>query len=258
MELLWRVIRTPAEARISHLGKIRRLNGGVFHEERVGERAMGYKPTVHIVDHDVETRTAIRIMVHEMGLVCEEYASGFGFLDNFDRHRPGCLVMEVRILDVSGPQIQRRLLAEGVRIPVIFLSGQASVPVVVRVMRDGAVYFLEKPWEEQQLWDAIQAAVRLDAKQRRDARRQREIKARLGRLKPAERDVLRMILEGRPNKEIARRQDVSIRTIETRRGNVMRKLGARNLAELLQIALAANGELRKDSEPRLDLVEALP
>jgi len=215
---------------------------------------MSDKPTVFVVDHDPATRDAVRDLAVEMGLRCEAYASGFDFLDQFDRRRHGCLVMEVRILDVSGPQIQRRLASEGVRIPIIFLAAETSVPEVVRVMRDGAVHFLEKPFDPQELWETVQNAIWAD-RRRRDAEKQREdLERKFSALCPEEREVLKLVLEGKPNKEIARAQHVSVRTVESRRSHVMEKLGAGSLVGLAQIASNLNGRLTGSSveAPRAD------
>jgi len=204
---------------------------------------MSEKPTVFVVDHDPATRDAVRDLAAEMDLNCKTYASGFEFLDNFERDRHGCLVMEVRILDVSGPQIQRRLAAEGVKIPIIFLAAETSVPVVVRVMREGAVHFFEKPFDTEELWEAIQNAIWTDRYRREEEKRLKAVERRFSTLRPKEREVLAMVLEGRPNKEIARAQDVSVRTVESRRSHVMEKLGAGSVVELVQIALRLNDQL---------------
>jgi len=206
---------------------------------------MSGKPTVFVVDHDPSTRDAVRDLAAEMRLDCKPYASGFEFLDNFDRDRHGCLVLEVRILDVSGPQIQRRLAAEGVKIPMIFLAAETSVPVVVRVMREGALHFFEKPFDAEGLWEAIQNAVWLDRNRREEEKRLRALQRKFSTLRPEEREVLRMVLEGRPNREIARVQDVSVRTVEARRSHLMQKLDAGSVVELVQAAFSVNGHLSR-------------
>jgi len=210
---------------------------------------MSDKPTVFVVDHDPATRDAVRDLAAEMGLHCEAYASGFDFLDHFDRRRHGCLVMEVRILDVSGPQIQRRLASEGVKIPIIFLAAETSVPVVVRVMRDGAVHFFEKPFDPQELWEAVQNAIWAD-RRRRDAEKQRkDLDRKFSTLRHEEREVLRMVLEGKPNKEIARAQHVSVRTVESvpRHGKTRRGLPGGARADRLESQRAPQRFPRRSS-----------
>jgi FixJ family two-component response regulator len=214
---------------------------------------MSERPTVFVVDHDPATRDAVRDLAGEMDLDCKTYASGFEFLDNFERDRHGCLVMEVRILDVSGPQIQRRLAAEGVKIPIIFLAAETSVPAVVRVMREGAVHFFEKPFDTQELWEAMQSAIWMDRNRREEEERRKAVEWRLSSLSSKEREVFAMVLEGKPNKEIARIQDVSVRTVESRRSHVMEKLGVGSLVELVRIGAGLNGQL---GAPRVDAPQA--
>jgi FixJ family two-component response regulator len=176
-----------------------------------------------------------------MGLRCEGYTSGFEFLEGFDEEKPGCLVCELRILDISGPQIQRRLARLGAKLPVVFHTAHATVPMVVRVMQEGAISVLEKPADDQALWECIQRALRTEAQRREAQDRKRDIKAKLATLNKAEREVFQWVLAGKTNKQISRLQDVAVRTVELRRSNMMKKLGARSSSDLLEIVLALNG-----------------
>jgi FixJ family two-component response regulator len=200
---------------------------------------MESKPTVYAVDNDHSTTTFIRNLAEKMNLECQTHVSGLEFLDTFDGDTPGCLILALRIADISGPQIQRRLISRGVSTPVIFATAHATVPVIVRVMRDGALAVLEKPIVEQELWDAIQEAIRVDHRRRQDRQCAEQLKSRFVTVTPREHVVMDLLLEGKRNPEIAESLRLSIRTIELRRNRLMKKLQVRSLVELAQIAAAA-------------------
>lgn len=200
---------------------------------------MESKPTVYAVDNDHSTTTFIRNLAEKMNLECETHASGLEFLDTFDGGKHGCLILALRIVDISGPQIQRRLINRGITIPVIFVTAYGTVPVIVRVMRDGALSVLEKPIVEQELWDAIQEAIRLDRRRRQEKACAEQLKARFATVTEKEHVVLELLLEGKRNPEIAESLGLSIRTVELRRKRLMKELQVRSLVELAQIAVAA-------------------
>lgn len=197
------------------------------------------EPTIFVVDDDAATCREIRALSVMMNLRCEVYDSGLAFLESFDRSQCGCVVTELRVRGVNGLQLQQRLLADGVPLPVIFLSAHGSLPIAVRAMRAGAFHFLEKPIHEQELWDAIQGAVMMDQENRQTARQDAAIRERLAELTLKEEQVLRMIADGKGNRVIARELDVSMRTIEIRRNVLMKKLGTKTSEELLRFALVA-------------------
>lgn len=200
---------------------------------------MDSKVTIHVVDNARPDREAVCELVQTMGLRCEAYASGLEFLDRGHWTRPGCLIAEVRIPDISGPQIQRRLLASGAILPVIFAAAEASTSVVVRAMRDGAVHFMQKPVDRHELWESVQHALRLDRERRVRRRRQEQLLDLMATLSEDEETVLELVVQGMANREIARRQAVCLRTVEQRRSRIMRKLRANSLAELVQITLTS-------------------
>ena len=207
-----------------------RLPGTLVAED--GE-VMKSEPTVFLIDADGPTRDAVRDLVYTMNLPCEAYTSGQEFLDAYAPSRPGCVVLEVRIPEVNGLEIQERLTAQGAIIPVVFLTAQATVSIAVRAMRAGAVHFLEKPFREHELWDAIQEAVVLDAERRRSTAERERIDGQLAELTPKERQVLEMLAEGKSKHTIASEVGVSVRTIEIHRNRAMKKLGLSSLIELL-------------------------
>lgn len=198
--------------------------------------------TVFLVDADSIARNAIKDLVHSMRLPCAAFSSGAEFLENYDRSQAGCLVTELRIPDISGLQIQRRLREDDDPLPVIFVTAHACVSVVVQAMQAGAVDFFEKPPEEQELWEAIQRAIRVDRKRRRELSERASMKRRLGMLTPKQRDVLRLLAQGKGTRTIAEELDVSTRTIELHRSGAMRKLETKSLAELMCFAFAAYNE----------------
>src|SRR3989304_467910 len=149
--------------------------------------------TVFVVDSDALARNMVCDLARNMRLRYEAYASGRAFLEAYDRSRPGCLVSEVRIPDVSGLQIQRQLAIEGNPLPVIFLSAHATVAVVVRAMQGGAVHFLEKPPCEQELWEAIQEAIRVDVRGRVALLEKQRLKEKIGLLTGKEREGLELL-----------------------------------------------------------------
>lgn len=195
------------------------------------------EPTVFVVDPDGRTREAVCDLADMMNLRCEGYRSGREFLDAYAPSRPGCVVLEVRIPDINGLEIQERLTAEGVMSPVVFLTTQAGVSIAVRAMRAGALHFLEKPFREPELWDAIQEAIRLDTRRRSARAERKKLKDHLGQLTFAERELLAIIAEGKPKKTAASSLRVSVRTIELRQKRLIEKLGFDSSMELLRFAL---------------------
>lgn len=202
------------------------------------------KPAIFVVDTDPATCEAVQEMAATMNLGCAVYASGQDFLGAYRPSWTGCVVLELRLPGISGLQIQEYLVARGSLLPLIFVSGQATVPTAVRVMRAGALCVLEKPVREHELWDAVDEAIllnrqRIELSLRRD--RERDL---VESLTQKERQVLRLLAEGKSKKMIAKELEVCVRTIENRRNQLMQKLGATSLAELVRYALAV-----PDAEP---------
>jgi two-component system, LuxR family, response regulator FixJ len=196
-------------------------------------------PTVFVIDPDGATRSAIRELVSTINLPCEEYTSGREFFAGYTDSRQGCLVLEVRIPDMSGFQIERRLSASRNPLPMVFLSGQTDVSLAVELMRRGSVHYLQKPLRPLELLNAIQEAIALDDKRRRAWQKAQRIAERIALLTPKEQDVLRMMAEGKPNNAIAESLGVSRRTVEIRRANLTGKLRVKSPMALLRFALAA-------------------
>lgn len=207
------------------------------------------EPTVFIIDDDPAVRQALDVLVKSMHLRPEMYASAEEFLDTYDARRPGCMLLDVRMPGIGGLELLERLGAQETHVPVILLSAYGDVPMVVRAMKSGATTFLEKPCRDQQLWEAIQDALKWDVKNRTLAARKGRIERRIARLTDGEREVLAMLIDGMPNKGIAAQLGLSVRTIEVRRAKVMGKMEADSLAELIRLTLSADGPLGNPQTP---------
>lgn len=198
-------------------------------------------PTVFVIDDDEAARLSVCALATSMHVPSEGFASAEEFLAAFDPDRPGCIVADVRMPGASGVDLLEILEKRGARIPVIIVTAFADTPLTVRAMKGGAVTFLEKPCGHHELWDAIREALARDAASRIDAENLREVRTRLAKLTPDERQVLAMLVDGKPNKAIARELDVSLRTVESRRHNVFVKTGTSTVAELVRLVMQANG-----------------
>ena len=194
-------------------------------------------PIVYHVDEDDGTSQVVRQLTATMNLRCQAFASGREFLDAFEDDRCGCVVTELKVPEVNGLQIQQYLAAEGANLPVIFLTAHGTVPLAVRALRAGAFHFLQKPVHQQELWDAIQDAVELDEQRREAAERAEQLRKRLGKLTMKEEQVLYLLGEAKPTRKIAKELELSVRTIEVRRNQIMRKLGFKSPDELIRFAM---------------------
>ena len=206
---------------------------------------MSSEPTVFVVDDDSEVRETLKWLVESVGLKIETFASAQDFLNTYDPARPGCLVTDVRMPGMSGIELQAKLMAEEVTLPIIVVSGYADVPTAVRSMKGGAIDFVEKPFNEQMLLERIQLSILEDARLRQKRSQRERARARLRSLTPRERQVMDLVILGRSNKEIARELNISPKTVEVHRSNVMAKMNAQSLAELVTIAERTAGPTGK-------------
>ncbi len=200
---------------------------------------MAGEPTVFVVDDDEPMRTSLCALVRSMGIRAEAFCSAEEFLENYVEGRPGCLVTDVRMLGMSGLELQEKLRELDVHLPVIVMTAYATTPLTVRAMQGGALTLLEKPFEENELWDAIRKALAKDAEQRATNERRRELRRRVERLTPVQCEVMDWIVAGKSNKWIAKELDVGIRTVESRRREVFEQMQAESLAELVRLAIEA-------------------
>ncbi len=197
--------------------------------------------TVFVVDDDPAVRDSLALLVRSIDLPVETYASGREFLDTYDPTRFGCVVLDVRMPGISGIELQERLIAQGSTLPIIFITGHGDVAMAVRAVKAGALDFIEKPFNDQDLLDKIHEALDSDFEARRHLEEQHLIEARIASLTARERQVMELVVDGAPNKRIARKLEISQRTVEIHRANVMRKMQADSLAQLVRAVVAANG-----------------
>jgi FixJ family two-component response regulator len=198
--------------------------------------------TVLVVDDDADARQSLEFLIRSVGLNIRSYASAADFLASPDVESAGCLVLDLRMPGMSGLELQERLNEMNVGIPIILLTAYAEVPIAVKAMKAGAIDVIQKPYSQQVLLDRIQQAL---AKDRAGRQRQREIKVareKLSRLTEGERDVLERLRNGKSNKEIAIELGLTRRGIEARRANLMRKLEAESLADLLHLVMISDTE----------------
>ena len=195
---------------------------------------------VYVVDDDPDALEAVAALVGEMQLACQTYASAEAFLEAYDGHRPGCLVTDVRMLGMSGIELQEKLARDGFGLAVVVITAYADTPTTVRAIKGGAVTLLDKPCGDQELYDAIRIACMQDVQNLQQEKRTQTIRERIESLTPAENRVLERILQGDSNKMMARRLRVSVRTIEVRRQNIFQKMQANSVAELVRMCVEAN------------------
>lgn len=211
------------------------------HSSASGSEQIPLNAIVYVVDDDEDARKSLCALVLSMGLAARDFDSAEAFLRRYDPNQPGCLVTDYRMAGTSGLELQQQLNWRGVKIPVIMITAYATASLAVEVMRQGAVTLLEKPCDNQVLWDAIRQGLIRDARQRRAEQVRREIEIRLETLSPQERRVLDLMLAGKSNKLMALELGVSTRTIEGRRQRIFKKSGADSLPDLVRLVLKVQG-----------------
>lgn len=194
-------------------------------------------PRVFVVDDDPGVREGLRILLASAGHDVETFPDAPSFLAAYDGSRPGCAVLDIRMPGPSGLDLQDQLRARGLDIPVIMLTGHGTVPASVRAMKTGAVDFLEKPCDDRRLLEAIERGLRRDAELRQARTRRDELKARLARLTPRERQVFEALVAGRATKQIATQLGVSTQAVDAHRQHIRHKLQAETLAELVRVGV---------------------
>ena len=204
--------------------------------------------TVFIVDDDEEALASVHALVRSMGVQATPFTSAEAFLELYDDDCPGCLVTDVRMVGMSGIELQQKMQDLGIELPVIVLTAFARTPLTVKAMQNGAVTMLDKPYDDDDLWDAIRLGLQRDEESRAKRAYQRELRERIGRLTESERKVMDLVVAGLQNKSIAKRLDVSVRTVENRRREVFAKMQSVSVAELVRQVIAAGvGEVVPNS-----------
>lgn len=200
------------------------------------------KATVFVVDDDQAMRNSLKWLIESVGVQVESFSSADDFLAQYQAGRAGCLVLDVRMPGMSGLELQEHLVERNIHIPVVIITGHGDVPMAVRAMKAGAIDFIEKPFNDEALLDAIRRAIAFEEQQRSFHNEHLQIKQRLANLTPREHEVMEMVTDGKSNKEIANILGVSAKTIEAHRARVMEKMQAGSLAELVRMALAVTDD----------------
>jgi FixJ family two-component response regulator len=193
-------------------------------------------PTVFVVDDDASVRDALSSLLRSVDLEVETFGSAAEFLRAQLPDAPSCLVLDVRLPGVSGLDFQGELAKSGIHIPIIFVTGHGDIPMTVKAMKAGAVEFLTKPFRDQDMLDAIQVALERDRTRREQDGRLIRLKELFGSLTSREQEVIGLVTSGLMNKQIAAEMGVSVITVKVHRGNVMRKMGAKSLTDLVRMA----------------------
>src|SRR5262249_24094608 len=210
---------------------------------RGGNGRTNDRPTVYVIDDDVSPREALSLLFPSVGFDVRTYASVQEFLDAGPHDGAGCIVLDVRLPGISGLDFQSRCDGLGIHLPIVLMTGHSDVPMSVRAMKAGAVDFLPKPFRDQDMIDAVTAAIERDRERRAAERAGAEIRDRYASLSPREKQVMALVTVGKMNKQVAFDLGLSEITVKTYRGAVMQKMEARTFADLVRMAdaLALNG-----------------
>jgi FixJ family two-component response regulator len=193
--------------------------------------------TVFIVDDDEGVRDGLSLLLATVGLSCELHESAHDFLDAYDGDRRGCLLLDIRMPRMTGLDLQKKLEEMGCTLPVIFITGHGDIPMAVEAMRRGALDFIRKPFREHDLLERINEALNIDEDAHRKARDRQELADKLSTLSEREKQVFDRVADGQMNKVIAADLGISERTVEVHRGQVMKKLDVRTLAQLVRVKI---------------------
>ncbi|HAJ92511.1 MAG TPA: DNA-binding response regulator [Gammaproteobacteria bacterium] len=197
------------------------------------------EPTVFLVDDDHAVRDALELLLESAAFKTASFENATAFLNTYTQNQAGCLVLDIRMPDMSGMELQDVLTAKGITLPIIFLTGHGNVPMSARAFRTGAVDFMEKPFDESALLERIGEAIQLDRINRETVAKREHARARLTTLTPREQQVMLLVVTGKVNKEIAAELNLSHRTVEIHRSRVMEKTGTQSLTRLIELAIAS-------------------
>jgi len=201
-------------------------------------RGAAVQAKVYVVDDDQGMRDSTVWLLQSVGLQALPFATGQAFLEACVDDGPACVLLDVRMPGLGGLAVQQAMHARGLALPVVFVSGHADVPIVVRAFKAGACDFIEKPYNDQLLLDSVQAALERAGRVRQGDQALAQVQARIDSLTPRERDVFVPLAQGLSNREIAERLGISVKTVDLYRGRVMKRLQAASLAELVGMAIA--------------------
>ncbi|CAE6715698.1 Response regulator protein TodT [Paraburkholderia domus] len=202
------------------------------------QSAPSLAPIVYIVDDDNGMRTSLAWLLESVSVKSAGFANASEFLNAFDPGVPACLVLDVRMPEQSGFDVQAELNRQGATLPIIFVSGHGDIPMSVRALQNGAIDFVEKPYNSQQMLDRVQRALKLAAQRHAANQKQRDLKKRLESLTAREKEVLRGVIDGNGSKRIASDLSISVKTVDVHRASIKDKLGAASIAMLVRDVMA--------------------
>jgi FixJ family two-component response regulator len=194
------------------------------------------QPAIFVVDDDVSAREGIEDLLQSVGLRVVAFSSPLEFLEYERPEAPGCVILDVRLTNTSGLEVQKVLAEAGIGLPVIFVTGHGDIPMSVMAMKSGAIEFLTKPFREQCLLDAVNAGIEKDRKRREELKFVSELRRRFESLTPRERDVFTLVVTGRPNKQLAVELGLSEMTVKVHRSQITKKMKATSIVELVRMA----------------------
>ena len=194
------------------------------------------EPVVYVVDDDPSVRKALQRLLRSAGHEAKTFGSAIEFLDFTHPDAPGCLVLDIKMPTLSGLELQDRLVEKGISFPIIFITGHGTVPSSVRAFKAGAVDFLQKPFEDRELLEAVSRGIEKHRRLRQDQKERETLRARLDTLTPREREVFGLVVSGILNKQVAYQLGTTEKTIKVHRARVMEKMGAQSVADLVRFA----------------------
>ncbi len=197
-------------------------------------------PIIYIVDDNDDIRETLELLFESVDLGAKSFASAGEFLDAYPMGQPGCLIADVRMPGMSGLELQEEMAKLSIDLPVIIITGYGDVEMAVNAMKAGAADFIEKPYKEQELLDRVHKAISQNAEKQQESNEEQKAREGLAQLTPRERQVLDFVVDGEPNKRIAYHLELSEKTVEFHRSNIMKKLEAKSLAELVRKTMAGN------------------
>lgn len=206
--------------------------------------------TIHVVDDDASVRSALSRLFRSVGRAVKTYDSAEAYLSEASPDNSGCVVLDIMMPGMDGLTLQERMFERGLSAPIVFISAHGDISASVRAMKHGAVDFLEKPFDDQDLLSAVDRAIELDVEFRKQQAARLSVQQGLDRLTPRESEILTYVISGMLNKVIARELEVSEKTVKVHRGRVMKKMGARSLADLVRMAETAGIEPAKRRDSR--------
>jgi FixJ family two-component response regulator len=192
--------------------------------------------TIFVVDDDEAVRRSLRLLVESVGLNTQTYSTAEDFMNAYDPAQSGCLLLDIRMPGMSGLELQSKLAAEGINIPIIIITGHGDVPMAVEAVKAGAFDFIEKPFRDQVLLDDIRKAIEIDAQTRRKQAERDDIMARIALLTPREREVMDLLVIGKSNKGIAYELGISQKTVDFHRAHVLEKMGVDSVVQLVRLS----------------------